>query len=129
MEYHGKFGHTLGLVPAQDVHFFYTRSHFSALQNCALIFSTNFQFIFTLKNALHNLAIELCIALKIFKKILRLFIKFTRGFVAIELLTFFKNAKFHFCCSRELSVFWLNKWSSLIRKGSIKNIILNIHQN
>ena len=30
---------------------FYTRSHFSALQNCALIFSTNFQFIFTFKNA------------------------------------------------------------------------------
>ena len=28
---------------------FYTRSHLSALQNCALIFSTNFQFIFTLK--------------------------------------------------------------------------------
>ena len=32
----------LRLVPAQDVHFFYTRSHLSALQNCALIFSTNF---------------------------------------------------------------------------------------
>ena len=30
------------LVPAQDVHFFYTRSHFSALQNCAVLFSTNF---------------------------------------------------------------------------------------
>ena len=30
------------LVPAQDVHFFYTRSHLSALQNCAFIFSTNF---------------------------------------------------------------------------------------
>ena len=37
------------LVPAQDVHFFYTRSHFSAFQNCALILSTNFQFIFTFK--------------------------------------------------------------------------------
>ena len=34
------------LVPAQDVQFFYTRSHLSALQNCALLFSTNFQFIF-----------------------------------------------------------------------------------
>ena len=30
------------LVPAQDVHFFYTRSQLSALQKCALIFSTNF---------------------------------------------------------------------------------------
>ena len=28
---------TIRLVPAQDVHFFYTRSHKSALQNCALI--------------------------------------------------------------------------------------------
>ena len=38
------------LVPSQDVHFFYTRSHLSTLQNCALILSINFQFIFTFKN-------------------------------------------------------------------------------
>ena len=37
------------LFPTQDVHFFYTCSHLSALLNCALIFSTNFQFIFTFK--------------------------------------------------------------------------------
>ena len=37
------------LGPAQDVHFFYTCSHLSALKNCALIFSTNFQFILTYK--------------------------------------------------------------------------------
>ena len=55
-----------GLVPAQDVNFFYTRSHFSALQSFALILSKDFQFIFTLKkSALHNLVIELCRALKI----------------------------------------------------------------
>ena len=30
------------LVPAQDGPFFYMRSHLSALQNCALLFSTNF---------------------------------------------------------------------------------------
>ena len=30
----------IGLVPAQDVRFFYTRSHLSALENCALVFST-----------------------------------------------------------------------------------------
>ena len=35
--------------PAQDVHFFYTRSHLSALQICTLIFSTNFHLIFTFK--------------------------------------------------------------------------------
>ena len=39
----------LRLVPAKEVHFFYTRSHLSALQNCAWFFSTNFQFIFTFK--------------------------------------------------------------------------------
>ena len=39
----------IGIFTAQDVHFFYTRSHLSALQNCALILSTNFQFIFTFK--------------------------------------------------------------------------------
>ena len=31
-----------GLVPDQDGPFFYTRSHLSALQNCALFFSINF---------------------------------------------------------------------------------------
>ena len=49
-----------GLVPAQDVHFFYTHSHFSALQKFALLLSASFQFIFTFKNTLHNLVIELC---------------------------------------------------------------------
>ena len=39
------------LVRAQDVHFFYTRSHLSALQNCTLLFSISFQFIFIFKNA------------------------------------------------------------------------------
>ena len=39
----------LRLGPAQDVHFFLTRSHLSALKSRALIFSTNFQFIFTFK--------------------------------------------------------------------------------
>ena len=97
------------LAPAQDVHFFYTHSHLSALQNCALLLSTNFQFIFTIKNALHNVVIELCSALKYFKNILQIFIKVTHSFVAIELLTCFNNTEFNFYSSRELSVFWLNK--------------------
>ena len=59
---------SIRLVPAQDGPFFYTRSHLSALQNCALLFSTNFQFIFTFKNSLHNLVIELCSKLDIFPK-------------------------------------------------------------
>ena len=40
------------LVPAQDGPFFYTRSHLSALQNCALLSSTNFQFIFIFKRCI-----------------------------------------------------------------------------
>ena len=43
-------GATNRLGQAHDVHFFYTRSNLSALQNCTLIFSTNFQFIFTFKH-------------------------------------------------------------------------------
>ena len=46
-EIHGSYR----LVPAQDVHFFYTRSRLSALQKCALLFSINFQFFSYLKNA------------------------------------------------------------------------------
>ena len=57
-----------GLVPAQDGPFFYTRSHLSALPNCAVLFSTNFQIILIFKNALHNLVIELCSALIFFQK-------------------------------------------------------------
>ena len=42
---------TVGLVPAQDGPIFYTLSHLSALQNCALLFSTNFSLFSYLKNA------------------------------------------------------------------------------
>ena len=94
-----------GLVPAQDVHFFYTRSHLSALQDCALIFQAIFSLFSHLKNALHNLVFELCSALKISQKYWRLLIKFTHSFVAIELLTVCNNAKNIFYCSREFSVF------------------------
>ena len=71
------------LVPAQDGPFFYTRSHLSALQNCALLYSTNFQFIFIFKNALHNLVIELCSAPFFFKNIAQILINLTHSFVAI----------------------------------------------
>ena len=48
--YHRCFDTKLGrLVPSQDVLFFYSRSHLSALQNCVFIFSANFVFIFTFK--------------------------------------------------------------------------------
>ena len=89
--------HGIKFVPAQDVHFFYTRSHLNALQKCALIFSTNFFSLFShLKNALYNLIIVLCSALKYSRNIRQLFIKFTYSFVAIELLNICKNEKFYF---------------------------------
>ena len=53
------------LVPAQDVPFFYTRSHLSALQSCAFIFQPIFSLFSHLNSAQHNLVIELCRALKI----------------------------------------------------------------
>ena len=57
-----------GLVPAQDVHFFYTLFHLSALQNCALFSQPIFSLFLYLSSSIHNLAIELCSALKISRK-------------------------------------------------------------
>ena len=68
---------------------FYTCSQLSALQSCALIFSTNFSLFSHLNNELHNFVIELCSALKIIL-FLTVFSKFAHSFVAIELLTFSK---------------------------------------
>ena len=97
------------LVPAQDGPFFYTRSHLSALKTVRY-FSQPISSLFSyLKNALHNLVIELCSAPLFFKNIAQLYINFIHSFVAIELLTFCKNAKELFYCSRELSLFWQNK--------------------
>ena len=55
LKYSGVFSLTDNLLAyfrlgsAQDVHYFYKRSHFNTLQSCTLNFSTNFQFIFTFK--------------------------------------------------------------------------------
>ena len=62
------------LIPAQDVHFFYTRSHFSAIQNCALIFSTNFHFIFPLKKCTSQFSYLIVKCAKNIQMFLRLFI-------------------------------------------------------
>ena len=44
--------YNIGLVPAQDGPFFYMHSHLSELQNCASIFSINFQFTFIFKKCI-----------------------------------------------------------------------------
>ena len=64
---YNKTGSTV-FVPAQDGRNFYTRSHLSALHNCALLFSTNYQCIFIFKNSYHNLVIALCRAPVFFQK-------------------------------------------------------------
>ena len=76
---------------------------------CITFLSQFFSLFSYFKNALHNLVIELCSAPFFPRNIAQLFINFTHSFVAIELLTFCKNAKKRFYCSRELSLFWLNK--------------------
>ena len=73
--------HALIRVHFKVVHWFY--------QPIFILFSH-------LNGALHNLVIELCSALEICHNFLQLFSKVTRSFVAIELLTFFKNEKFQF---------------------------------
>ena len=92
------------LVPAQDVHFFYTRSHLSALQNCALLFSTNFQFIFVFKKCITKFSHWIVSCTICFKNIVQVFINFTHSFVAIELLTFCKNAKKYLLIKRALTI-------------------------
>ena len=87
------FEEVLGRVPAQDVHFFYMRSRLSALQNCALLFSINFQFIFIFKECITQFSHWIVSCIIVFKNIAKVFIKFTHSFVAIELLTFCKNSK------------------------------------
>ena len=84
------------LVPAQDGPFFYTRSHLSALQNCAVLLSTNFQIIVIFKECTTQFSHWIVQCAIFFKNIVQLFIKFTRSFVAIELLTCFINAKNYF---------------------------------
>ena len=64
-----KFHNIQRLVPAQDGPFFYTRSHFSALQNCAVLFSTNFYIIFILKKCITQLSHWIVSCANFFSKI------------------------------------------------------------
>ena len=60
----------IGLVPSQDGPFFFTRSHLSSLQNYALLFSTNFQFIFILKKCIEQFRHLIVLCTISFSKIL-----------------------------------------------------------
>ena len=95
----------LGLVPAQDVHFLYARSHLSALQNCSLLFSTNFQFILIFKRCITQCShwILSC-TFFVSKNIVQSLMKTTHSFVAIELLTFCKNSQTILLLKRALTI-------------------------
>ena len=71
----------LWLVPAQDGPFFYTRFHFSAVQNCALIFSIYFLFIFIFKRCITQFSHWIVSCAIFFKHMIQLFINFTHSFV------------------------------------------------
>ena len=64
------YGTRIRLVPAQDEPFYYTRSHLSALQNCALLFLTNFQFIFIFKKCITQFSHWIVSCTIVFSKIL-----------------------------------------------------------
>ena len=64
--------------------------HFKTVRYFSQPISSLFSY---LKNARHNLVIELCSALFVFKNIAQVFNNFTQSFVAFELLTFYNNAK------------------------------------
>ena len=67
-------------------------------------FSQSILVYFHIKKAQQNLVIELCRAPSFLKNILQLFINFTHSFVAIELLTFCKNAKTILLLERALTI-------------------------
>ena len=68
-----------------------------------------FWFIFIFKKRITQFSHLIVSCANFFINIPQLYINFAHSFVAIELLTFCKNAKKLFYCSRELSLFWPNK--------------------
>ena len=89
----------LGL--AQDVHFFYRLSHSSELQNCALILSTNFRYIFIFNQCTTQFSHWIVSCTKK-TNFYRFFSKVVRTFVAIELI-FFSKMIFFISISQESS--------------------------
>ena len=69
--------------PSQDVHFFYTRSHFMAYNSCKSFLSTNFHPISYLNSRWHISVFGLYHRTKKIKNVLWLFCKLTYNFVAI----------------------------------------------
>ena len=88
-------------------------------------FLNQFKFIFTFKYCTKQFShwIVSC------TKKIQFFNDLYNKFCCYWIIDFFKNTRFHFYCSIELSIFWLNELYSLNRKVSIKKIILDIHQN
>ena len=90
--------------------FFLHALSFECTSKLCITFLNQFSVYFRIFK-MHNtiLSLNCVVRHSFFKNNLQLFIKFTHSFLAIELLTFCKNVKKLFYCSRELSLFWLNK--------------------
>ena len=81
-----------------------------------------------LKNTLHNLDIEMCSAPFFQKYCTGIYFLHTQ-FCSYWIIDFLQKCKKIFYCSRELSLFRLNKYYSLCRKGYIQKNIFIINQN
>ena len=101
--YHSRIG------PAPDVTFFYTLSNLSALQSCALIFSTNFHFIFSFKYSTTQFSHWFVSCTKHNSIFSELFRKFVHSFVAIELIDFSKMQNYIFIARESSQYLGLNK--------------------
>ena len=109
----------------------------SELQSIESIISTDFLSFSYLENAPHNRVIEFCRALKYFSFCICSFSKLSYSFVAIELLTFFKNAKSIFISQESSRYLGLKNINSLPKndcflfsfKRFAKNIFLYINVN
>ena len=100
--------HNRGRVPAQYFPFSYTSSYLSGLQSCKSIIPTEYPFILIFKLWTTQFIHWIVSCTKnILNFVHGYLVNRLTVFLAIELLAFFKNAKFQFYCSRELSVFGL----------------------
>ena len=101
----GRSPWSIRLVPSQDGHFFYTRSHLSALQNCALLLSTKFQFIFIFKKCITQFSHWIVSCTVFFQKYCTVIYQTHAQFCSYWIIDFLQKWKKLFYCSRELSVF------------------------
>ena len=108
-------------------HIFVQRILLGKLQSCTII-SQQLYFILVFKYCRTRSSHWIVLCTRNNLSFLHSFSKLLHSFVSIELFNFIKNAKSHFYCSREISLFGLNKYYSLSKLVS-KTIFFEIHYN